>query len=240
VRASIGRASAGRRAAAVNIVAAATTTLAFLSTDASEALADQYEATVALRPTSAMARVTEDVGMASGAPLARTARGGGGELALSVGVRNWLDVEGDLVGAAFEPVTYNSATAMITGTPETGRLVRATRVAQLRVGVTLRQGVVWIPTVHVGIGIGARLLSAADLHFMDSGRQLDVTPDGMDTSLPLDFVVLARLGFERRLGRRWTVGAFAEAAHSVGISAPPLDIISANLSISYSWYPRLW
>jgi hypothetical protein len=84
--------------------------------------------------------------------------------------------------------------SVITGTPETGRLVRATRIAQLRIGATLRLGLVWAPTVHLGLGVGARVLSAADLHFMDSGRPLDVTPDGMDTSFPLDFIAVARVG----------------------------------------------
>jgi hypothetical protein len=221
----------------VSLAAAAIAMLACLAGDA---VADRYETTIALRPISAMARVTENVGVGDGAPVARTTRGGGGELALAIGVRNWLDLEGDLVGAAFEPATYTAATAMITGTPETGRLVRATRIAQLRVGATLRLGVVWIPTVHLGLGIGARLLSAADLHFMDSGRQLDVTPDGLGTGFPLDFIAIARIGFEHRSGRHWSVGISAEAMRSAGISTPPLDVVSASLSVSYAWYPDLW
>jgi hypothetical protein len=207
---------------------------------AGHAAADRYETTISLRPISAMARVTENVGVGDGAPVSRTTRGGGGELALAVGLRNWLDLEGDLVGAAFEPVTYSTAMAMITGTPETGRLVRATRMAQLRLGATFRLGLVWAPTIHLGAGIGTRVLSAADLHFQDSGRQLDVTPDGMDTGFPLDFLVVARVGFEHRAGRHWSVGISAEAMRAVGLNTPPLDVVSASLSISYTWYSRLW
>lgn len=221
----------------VSIAGVAIATLTGLAGDA---VADRYETTIALRPVSAMARVTEDVGVGDGAPVSRTARGAGGELAVAVGLRNWLDLEGDLVGAAFEPVTYATATAMITGTPETGRLVRATRIAQLRIGATLRLGLVWAPTVHLGLGVGARVLSAADLHFMDSGRPLDVTPDGMDTSSPLDVIAVARVGFEHRSGQHWSVGVFAEAMHSAGLDTPPLDVVSASLSLSYTWYQNRW
>ena len=205
-----------------------------------DAEADRYEATLAVRPIGALARITEDVRVDERSAVAASARGGGGEVSLACGLRNWLDVEGALVAAGFAQVTYDPATVAVTGSAATGRLVRTTRIVQLRAGATLRLGVAWVPTLHLGVGIGGRALTAGSLHDEKHGRPVDVTPDGMDADFPLDVIALVRLGFEHRLDQHWSAGVAVEAAHVIGIGTPPLDLAAAGISLSYTWYPGWW
>jgi len=203
-----------------------------------QAAADRYEATVTLRPIAAMGRVTEDVSSRTpGAPLARSTYGGGGEISVSYGLRNWLDVGAELVGAELTTATYASTTVAVEGNDAMGRLTRRARFAQLRGGPTFRFGVSWIPTVHLGLGVGARLPTAATLRYEDFGRTFELVPDGMTATISLDVVANVRVGFEHRFDRRWTVGLVAEAMHAIGVSEPPLDVVSGGISLSYTWYP---
>jgi hypothetical protein len=207
----------------------------------SETVADRYEASVSLRPLGAMGRITENVDGAERAAIAAAAYGGGGGIGVAYGLRNWLNIDGEVLGAGFASAAYDPATVMITGSPTMGRLVRTTRLAQLRAGTTLRLGVAWVPTVHLGLGIGGRTRTAATLRDAEHNTTFDVTPDGMNASVALDFVAIAGVGFEHRLDERWSVGVHVEAAHAIGFGSPPLDLFSAGFSVAYTWYPRwLW
>lgn len=204
------------------------------------AVADRYEATLSVRPVGAMARITEDVSVDERSAVVASTRGGGGEVGLAWGLRNWLDLEGDLVAAGFTQVMYDPATVAVTGSVATGRLIRTTRIIQLRAGATLRLGVAWVPTVHLGLGIGGRALTAAALHDEEHGRTVDITPDGMDAGFPIDVIAIVRVGFEHRFDQHWSAGVAAEAAHAIGIGTPPLDLVAASISLSYTWYPGWW
>jgi hypothetical protein len=205
---------------------------------APDAVADRYEATVVIRTIGAVGRATErvqDVG--SGDAVATAVYGGGGELGLSYGLRNWLDVGGEVVGAGFGQATYDPVSVPVTGSTAMGRLTRTTRILQLRGGATLRLGVGWVPILHLGLGLGARVLSAATLLDEEHAGSFDVTPDGMNASVAIDIVANARVGLEHRLDRRWTMGVTAEATHAMGFGTQPLDIASIGVSLSYTWYP---
>jgi hypothetical protein len=204
---------------------------------AQEAIADRYEATASIRPIGALGRIAEDVGGREGGSVAVMRYGGGAELGVAYGLRNWLDIDGGLLGAGFSQAMYDPATVTITGSTAMGRLVRSTRVVQLRAGATFRLGVAWVPSLHLGIGIGSRMRTNATLVDDEHDGAFNVTPDGMGANAAFDFVALARLGFEHRLGARWSVGAHVETARAVGFNTPALDMFSAGLSLGYTWYP---
>jgi hypothetical protein len=203
------------------------------------AAADRYEATVSVRPVGGVGRFTEDVTGGAGGATAST-YGGGAELGLSYGVQNWLDLEAEFAGAGFTQATYNGAMVTIMGIPATGRVTRTTRVAQLRVGATFRLGLAWVPTVYVGAGPSARIPTAGTLRIDGRGDTLDLTPDGMAAALQFDACVVARLGFEHRIDRRWSVGVVVDASHTLGLGGSPVDLVSAGISLAYTWYPLWW
>jgi len=205
-----------------------------------DAAADRYEASVSLRPLGAVGRITEHIADASGGNASvASVYGVGGEIGLMYGLRNWLDVGGEFAGAGFAQAIYDPATVAVTGSTTTGRLTRTTRLVQLRAGATLRFGVGWVPTIHLGLGVGGRALTAAMLRDKAHAHTVVVTPDDMAARLAIDVIASLRVGIEHRLDRRWGVGLGAEATHAVGLGTPPLEVVSASMSLSYTWYPLL-
>lgn len=206
------------------------------------AMADRYEMTITVRPVGGVGRVHENVGgndaapASASRPVGATAYSAGGELGVAYGVRNWLDLEGDLVGAGFTQATYDGAWVSLAGAPTMGQVTRTTRVAQLRVGATLRAGVAWVSTLHLGLGLGARMQGAAML--ASAGRP-PLTPDGLDTKVALDGAAIVRVGLDHRIDRRWSIGVSAEAVHQAGFGVASIDGISGGLALSYSWYPTV-
>jgi len=193
-----------------------------------------------LRPIAAIGRVTEDVSdRAPGAPVVASTYGGGGEVGLAYGLRDWLDVGAELVAAEFAAATYASSRVPVEGNETNGRLTRRQRFVQLRGGATLRFGVSWVPTVHLGLGLGARVPTAATLRYEGLDRTFELVPDGMSATISLDVVANVRVGLEHRLDRRWTVGLGVEAMHAIGFSEPSLNVFSTGVSLSYTWYPVL-
>jgi hypothetical protein len=213
--------------------------VALVSLGGGQARADRYEATLVVRPTGTLGRVAEDVGGSAGSPVVASVYGGGLDVGLSYGLRNWLDVGLELGGAGFAQATYDPATVMISNRRHTGQIERTTRDAQLRAGATLRLGVAWVPTFYVGVGVGGRQKTAATMARDDQGTAVGLTPDDMTAGMSFDVVAATRIGFERRLDARWTVGLSAGASHSIGLGAPSLDTLSAGVSIACSWYPNL-
>jgi hypothetical protein len=202
---------------------------------ARQARADRYEASIAIRPAGQLARIadrgTTDRALVPGASLA------GG---LSWGVRNWLDVGGELAAASFGEATYELATLPVAANPRAGTLARRTRIAQLRGLATLRLGVGWIPTVQLAAGAGARQRSAARLQTQAPQGVLVLVPDGEEAELALDLVTALRIGLDHRMTRHWTIGASVGAAHCFGVGTPDLQLADAVISISYNWYHLWW
>ncbi|MEJ7597353.1 MAG: hypothetical protein WKG01_05540 [Kofleriaceae bacterium] len=154
------------------------------------------------------------------------------------GLRNWLDVDLELAATTMAEARYPDAMVRVSDNLVAGELRRTTRIAQLRAGATMRLGVGWVPTVHVGLGAGARARTAATLR-VTSGGGIDLAPDDAPAELTLDVVALIRVGLDHRITRRWTVGLAAGATQSFGSGAPDVQVLDAAVSFAYSWYP-LW
>jgi hypothetical protein len=229
-----------RREATLRMARVAVVIAGLVST--ARAHADRYEATLVIRPVGAVGRVTEPVGVTRVAgggdrsPVVASVYGGGLDVGLSYGLRDWLDVGAELDATSFAHATYDAANVTISNNPFMGHVERTTRAARLHLGATLRRGVAWVPSCYLGLGLGARQRTAATLLVADP-RAPDLTPDDLTASLSLDLVTAVRVGLAHRLDRRWTVGADAGASHAIGIGAPPLDTFSLTISLAYTWYP---
>ena len=202
---------------------------------APRARADRHEASIAVRPVVQLARIAD-----RGTGARATVPGGGLAGGLGWGVRNWLDVGGEVAASSFAEAGYELATLPVDANPRTGALARRTRTVQLRGLATLRLGVGWIPTIQLLAGAGARLRSAAHLRTRVSQAELALVPDGEEAELVLDLVAGLRIGLDRRLTRHWTVGAAVGAARCLGIGAPDVQLADAAISVSYSWYHLWW
>lgn len=195
--------------------------------------ADRYEATLAIRPVGVSANMKED-----GAPSNASVLGAGGAIGFSYGLRNWLDVGGELVGATLAQASYTDAHVMVAGTERTGLVTRTTRFGQARLGATFRLGVAWVPTVFVGLGVGPRLRGTATL-VSDAQGPLNIVPDGGAAKTAVDLAPVLRLGLEHRVDRHWTIGLAAGGAYEYALSGPAMTSLEASLSVAYTWYP-LW
>jgi hypothetical protein len=208
-----------------------------LAGSAAVARADRYEATLTVHPTAAMGRVSELVaGDAADRPVSASVRGGGFAVGLAYGIRNWLDVSAELEAVGFSAAAYSTAMITIEGNPYMGSVARATRMARLTTGATLRLGVAWVPVVSLGVSLGARQRTSASLKLFEPATD-GIVPDGMHEAVTPDVGAVIGAGFERRLDRHWTIGAHASASYTVGIGAPGLRVVSGGLSVGYSWYP---
>jgi hypothetical protein len=154
--------------------------------------ADRYEAQLGAHAIGGMARVAEKA-----APDADTVPAAGVGARLSYGLRNWLAIEGDVSVANLGEAEYRDmAVSIAGGPPRPGDLTRTTRTARFVAGALLRGGVAWVPTAYLGAGVQGRWQGAAV--FSTTGT----APDGYGDELAVDLVATARIGLERRLGRR--------------------------------------
>src|SRR5262245_10020822 len=94
---------------------------------ASPARADRYEASIAIRPAGQIARIAD-----RGTGELAVVPGGGFAGGLSWGLRNWLDLGGELAVSSFGEASYELATLPIGANPRTGNLSRRTGTMQLR------------------------------------------------------------------------------------------------------------
>ena len=191
--------------------------------------AEEYEAEMRATVVAGAARVAEDVDTPAEVVPAAGLAG-----MLGYGLRDSLTIEGELAITALTTARYPDALVRFDGGENRGPTERITRTARLSGGATLRLGVAWIPTVHAGLGIQARWRTAAV--FLPRADQV---PNGMDTDVSLDLTATIRVGLDRRINRRWMVGASVGVTHAVPLGAPAFDLFDVHLSASYVWYP-LW
>lgn len=196
------------------------------------ARADRFEATLALRPTGGYARVAE-----AGADAPAMVRSAGIAGGLSWGVRNWLDLGGELAASALGEATYDRAMVLVDDSPMAGPLKRMTRIAQLRGVATLRLGVAWVPTVQLAVGAGARQRSSALLRGESVRGETIYVPDGQEAGVTLDLVAAVRVGLEHRLTPSWTIGLSVGASQAFGLGTPDLQLADASFTLARVWYP---
>ncbi len=194
--------------------------------------ADRFEATIAVRPTGGYARVAE-----TGTDVPATVRSAGLAGGLSWGVRNWLDLGGELAATALGEATYDRAMVTVDDSPMAGPLRRMTRTAQLRGVATLRLGVAWVPTVQLALGAGARHRSSALIRGQSVRGETIYVPDGQEAGVTLDLVAAVRVGLEHRITPSWTVGVSASASRAFGIGTPDLELAEASFTLARVWYP---
>lgn len=201
------------------------------------ARADRYEAVVGVRAVGVLARIGDD---STTGPITTTAPGGGLAVRFAWGVRNYLDLGGEVTGVALTQASYENASRPISNTANAGTLTRTTRLAHAQVGATFRFGVRWVPLVGVGVGAGVRHRSTATLRVVTpSGSSADLVPDDGESTTTVDLVASARVGLDYRANRRLTVGLALGATECLGASVPDLQLLEAGLHLSYTWYP-LW
>jgi hypothetical protein len=198
------------------------------------ARADRYEVTLWLRPTSGVARVAD-----SGTEERDTVESRGLAAGASFGVRDWLDLGGELVAADFEEAQYALATLPVSVNLFSGPLKRSSRIAQARGVATFRFGVKWVPTIQLALGAGARHRFTALLFVRTAQGPRWVIPDDQRQEVTVDIVTAVRAGFERRLTPHWTAGISAAVSQSIGIFAPDVQTADVSVSLSYTWYPLL-
>lgn len=214
------------------VLAAATIALALTSPQSAHA--DRYEVTLAIRPTRGSARISE-----AGTDERVEVRSRGVAASASRGVRDWLDLGGELVLGYFDKASYDWATLRISRTPFSGPVERKSNTAQLRGIATIRLGVGWVPFVQLALGLGARYRTTALIYGPTSQGYRWLIPDGQREEVTLDVVAGIRAGLERRITVHWTAGVSAAAAHSFGVYRPDLQTSDVTISLSYSWYPLL-
>jgi hypothetical protein len=198
------------------------------------ARADRHAVTLSIRPLRGSARISE-----AGTDERAEVRSRGGAASASLGVRDWLDLGGELVVAYFDEASYQMATLPISHNPLSGPVKRISNTAQLRGIATLRLGVGWVPFVQLSLGLGARYRTTALLYGPTTQGYRWLIPDGQREEVTLDVVTGIRAGLERRITVHWTAGVSAAAAHSFGVFTPDLQTSDVTISLSYSWYP-LW
>lgn len=199
------------------------------------ARADRHEASLSVRPAGQLAQIAHR-GTDERAGVAGAGFAGG----LSFGVRNWLDVGGELAASAFGEASYGMATLPVEANPRAGVLSRRTQAVHVRGLATLRLGVGWVPSIQLAAGAGVRQRSAAWLRTRVGQAELELVPDGEDAARTLDLVAGLRLGLDHRLTRHWTIGASVGATHCLGVGAPDLQYADAAISASYNWYHLWW
>lgn len=200
---------------------------------ATNARADRYETTIAVRPVRGHADVAE-----AGTAVQDRVRANGFAGGLSWGARNWLDLGGELVAVRLGEATYDRVMALVDDSPMAGPLKRRSQIAQLRGVATLRLGVAWVPTLQLALGVGARQQTSALLRGWSVKGETIYVPDGLEAGFKLDLVTAVRVGFEHRFTEHWTAGISAGASRTIGIGAADIQITDASLSVARVWYPN--
>jgi hypothetical protein len=197
---------------------------------AGSAVADRDEAQWSLRPLFGVTRVRED-----GAPGSQREYIGGASLGLAYGLTDHIDLSADLVTFGATSSTFVDTTFSLEhGEFVDGTFTRRSGGSLLLLGPTFRLGVVWVPVATIAVGLGTRYRSSGEL------VESMIYPPSRAEGLALDVGALARVGLERRINRRVTVGAYAAAFASRGPSVPTLPAACVSIGASWTTYPLWW
>lgn len=195
------------------------------------ARADEAELQWSARPMGGVATWREET--TSGHALAGAA---GTSLGVSFGLTHGLDLGAEVVALATTKAAFEGSTIVYDGSLPLGelgdRLLRQSVSTLLMLGPTWRYGVDWVPVVTVAAGGGMRVRTEGT--FEETG----VRPMEKRVAKALDLAALGRVGLERRVTRRLTVGGYASFLSTWGPSAPWFGSASLGLGVSYVHYPR--
>jgi hypothetical protein len=186
--------------------------------------ADADEASLDVEAVGGVARVEDDLAKktASG-PLV----GLGGRFTFARS--NLLQWEGR-VAVATASATYPGLMNIdIGGVPRSGDLIRRTTLARLELGATLRFGVRFVPTLHLGIGAQARMRGTGELD--------GVAVDG-GGGTGVDLIGAGAVGFDYRFGPRTIAGVSLGATIAVPLGGTAYQAIEGGVHFAQYWYPR--
>lgn len=136
-------------------------------------------------------------------------------------------------GAAFPMATFSPP-----GRPTvTGPYTIASQVTRVDAGVTLRLGVVWIPTVRLALGgqgrrHGGPVVTAEGSEVTGEDRL------GRSSEIGFDLIGTATVGLDHRVNRRLIVGAAAGACMAVPVGGEDFRTFEVTAHAAYYWYPR--
>ena len=187
------------------------------------ARADRSEAQWSARSFGGMADMAEE-----GSPRKLTPAGGVA-VGMSYGISNRLDIGAEFVALATMKTTFDGTAVVDGGLPYHAPLTRQSVSTLLLLGPTLRLGVSWVPVFTLAAGGGERFRSAGTF---TNG----VTLDDKRASKAFEMAALARVGIERRIQRRLTVGLYGQGLASWSPSAALLPVVSLSLGFSYVNY----
>ncbi|MBE7449760.1 MAG: hypothetical protein HS111_12930 [Kofleriaceae bacterium] len=200
---------------------------------ASAAHADRREASLHAHAVAGLATAGDAAAAEDGsAPL------GGLAVRASYATHNAFQYDAALTLLATGGAGFPSATFTPPGRPPlTGAYTVATQLARLDGGVTLRPGVVWIPTVRLAAGVQARRSGGPVVEsggMSVSGEALT----GRGSDLGVDVVGVATVGLDHRVNRRLIVGAAVGASYAVPLGGEAFRTLEVTLHVSRYWYPR--
>jgi hypothetical protein len=185
--------------------------------------ADRNEAQWSARTFGGIADVAEEGSSRKVTPA------GGLSVGMSYGLSNHLDIGAELVTLATAKTAFDGMAIVDGGLPYRAPLNRQSVSTLLLLGPTFRFGVAWVPVLTLAAGGGERFRSAGTF---DNG----VTLDDKRASKAFEMAALARVGIERRLHRRLTVGLYSQGLASWSPSAALLPVLSFSLGLSYVNY----
>lgn len=195
-----------------------------------KAQADEAELQWSLRPLGGVATWHEEA--TSGVALAGAA---GTSLGVSYGLSHQLDLGVEVLGLATSKAAFEGSTIVYDGSVQLGdidRLQRQTVTSALLLGPTWRYGVDWVPVVTVAAGGGYRVRTEGVF------EETRVRPMEKQVEKSYDLALLGRVGMERRVTRRWTLGGYVSALSTWYPSQPLFGSVSLGLGVSYVHYTR--
>lgn len=207
--------------------------LGLVTLGASTARADRREASLHAHAVAGLATAGDAAAAEDGsAPL------GGLAVRASYATHNAFQYDAALTLLATGGAGFPSTTFTPPGRPPlTGAYTVATQLARLDGGVTLRPGVVWIPTVRLAAGVQARRSGGPVVEsggMSVSGEALT----GRGSDLGVDVVGVATVGLDHRIDRRLIVGAAVGASYAVPLGGEAFRTLEVTLHVSRYWYPR--
>jgi hypothetical protein len=194
------------------------------------ARADAWEASLDVRPLGGLAVLGDDAapGQVQRSYLA------GGAARMTYATRDLFAYEAELAVARSGLATYER----VAWDEEMGELERITELARAQVGVRLRLGARFIPTVHVAVGGQARVPVPSRLLLADGS-----VIEGPNAPWSWALTVSGGLGFDYRINARWVAGVAVSAIQAFPLQAFPLggarfQSLEGGLHVSYVWYPH--
>lgn len=193
------------------------------------ARADRAEAQWSARGVFGVARMRDESAQSAVAGLLS-----GLSLSAHYGLSNGLDLGAEVLALVGNEPTFPDARVFVDpGTPVSGNFTRRTTSALLLLGPTWRYGVAWVPVVSVTAGGGLR--------YREDGMftRQHYFPVAARAETSFDLAASGKVGLERRVTRRMTVGAYASALVAWSPSAPLLPATTFSVGLSYVHYPAL-